>query len=266
MTERYSLACVKGRYEGESFPIADSVSIGRDPRRCRLAIPDSPDIGSLHCEIKVGPFGVTLTDMGSAGGTYVFGRRLSAGETVMLGDGDRFIIAEGVCEFKLLRDAAEAELPPLPQPPKPRVPVIAAIAVAVTVGVTVIFAYALANRDEFPDTPEREKNYGEQPESDKGIVGKWQLVEYGYRLEEGGGLGETVYGGFIIEFGSDGTFGGTYKGRYSVKGGTVTVGGKDYRFEIPPDDADRLTLSYDCYDETERGTVVEASMLFDRIK
>jgi len=291
MAELYSLVCTKGQYEGARFPINGYISIGRDPRRCQLLLPDAPDVSPLHCEIKVGPFGVTLTDIGSAKGTCVFGRKLLPGETVMLGNGDIFYIADGDNTFMLIAEQPEpTPPPPLPQsrplippiPPRYAKPiVIALVGVLSVVAIIVAVAVIVSNRSEFPDTsertePESSETEGTQstddsspsglfPQLSNGLIGKWQLTSYGYKIEEGGGLGEPVKDGFIIEFRNDGVYAGTYNGRYAVNGETVTIGGTEYRFEIPDDNADRLILSYDYYEETSCGTIIEASMLFDRI-
>jgi len=115
-----SLVCTKGQYAGANITINGSLSIGRDPKRCQLVISNANGISSMHCEIRAGANGITLTDMGSTNGTFVGGRKLSANETVTLNNGDSFYLADGGNEFKILAEQPVYQQPQPQSAPAPQ--------------------------------------------------------------------------------------------------------------------------------------------------
>jgi|GEM_PF-4659606 len=112
-----SLVCTKGQYSGANIAVNGSLSIGRDPNRCQLVISNAQGISSVHCDVRTAGNGLTLTDMGSTNGTFVNGRRLAANETVVLNNGDRFFLANGSNEFKIIQtvEQPQPQSAPVPQ-------------------------------------------------------------------------------------------------------------------------------------------------------
>ena len=97
------LFCTKGQLAGNSFPINDRISIGRDPQRCQVAYPtDAKGISSLHCEVMMQQGGIYLTDKGSTYGTFLAGgQKLAANQSVLLQQGAIFYLADPINEFKI---------------------------------------------------------------------------------------------------------------------------------------------------------------------
>ena len=86
---------VKGIYQGNSFPVRDSVLVGRDEKRCQLIYPQgTPGVSSVHCELKNIGGALQIIDRGSAYGTFLSsGERLPANLPRMLQIGDVFYLA-----------------------------------------------------------------------------------------------------------------------------------------------------------------------------
>ncbi len=86
------LQCLAGTFSGKRYFIEGEVRIGRDPARNDLVFPSQAEgISGVHCVIRAEKGGVMLQDLGSTYGTFLGdGRRLAAGETVMLKIGDKF--------------------------------------------------------------------------------------------------------------------------------------------------------------------------------
>jgi len=313
-----SLICTKGQYAGANFTINGSLSIGRDPKRCQLVISNANGISSMHCEIRAGANGITLTDMGSTNGTFVGGRKLSANEIVTLNNGDSFYLADGGNEFRIAADQPQFAQPvyqqPQPQyapPPQQYAPppqqyaqpqqpayqqpqpqyaqqspspikkkwiplaagalglvlVIVVVAVLIGKGNDGGSGSTVGGGNSNRSSDERTEGGGKtkSDESTNVVLGKWKLVSYTYTLEEGGGLAEPVSDEFIIEFRADGEYGGTYSGTYKIRGSTLTMDDEDFKFKIPEENTNRLILTQEYYEETSAGTIIEQSMLFDRI-
>lgn len=100
----YSVAEVKKK---PSNPFPERISIGRAPN-CDVVL-RVPFVSKLHAQVVVrDDGGLELTDQGSANGTEVNGRELSAGESVPLGIGDRMTF--GVLTVELVDAAAVFDL------------------------------------------------------------------------------------------------------------------------------------------------------------
>ncbi|MGN0034633.1 MAG: FHA domain-containing protein [Coriobacteriales bacterium] len=85
---RYLLECGK------------SLSVGRSSR-CDIRIDGNTNISRVHLSIRPDGAGAEITDIGSANGTFVKGRRLSKGQTERVGKDERFQIANEtfrICE------------------------------------------------------------------------------------------------------------------------------------------------------------------------
>lgn len=89
----------------QSIPLADLLTIGRSTTN-QLVLPDA-NASRRHCEIRAnGPGRFRLFDLGSANGTWVNGRRLTAPKD--LDDGDQVVIGNIVMRF-VAPEAAKAE-------------------------------------------------------------------------------------------------------------------------------------------------------------
>jgi len=99
--EAIQLVSAGGVLMGRSFPVAGTLTIGRDARRCNILFPASaPGISTVHCEVRPGAGGVFLTDLGSSYGTFLpGGKRLEPGRPVPLGRGGAFYLASGENQF-----------------------------------------------------------------------------------------------------------------------------------------------------------------------
>src|SRR4051794_4470521 len=79
----------EGKRQGTLIPVTGTVFvIGRD-EACQLR-PRAAEVSRFHAELKLGPGGVTIRDLGSSNGTMVNGRRL--GDACPLRHGDRLEI------------------------------------------------------------------------------------------------------------------------------------------------------------------------------
>jgi hypothetical protein len=74
-----------GGISGELFPLeGERVTIGRSPKSHIFL--DDVTVSRNHAEIRVGPGGVSLQDLGSLNGTYVNRRRIEVEEPLVDGD------------------------------------------------------------------------------------------------------------------------------------------------------------------------------------
>ena len=98
------LYCQGGPMAGATFPVHGTLRIGRDPAQCQIIFPaEAAGISALHCEIQQQPSGILLIDCNSTYGTFLLnGRKLNANESVVLGVGDGFYLAENQNLFKVL--------------------------------------------------------------------------------------------------------------------------------------------------------------------
>ncbi len=80
---------------GQKFVVTDTVSIGRDATRCKIAFPGTtPGISAVHCKVKATGSGVILMDLGSSYGTYLADKtKLAPNKTYELHTGDVFYLA-----------------------------------------------------------------------------------------------------------------------------------------------------------------------------
>lgn len=73
---------------------SESVVLGRSPSKAQLVIADEPKVSRSHCELRALPDGLKVTDLGSANGTYVSGRRLGSGSSAVVREGMTLGVAE----------------------------------------------------------------------------------------------------------------------------------------------------------------------------
>lgn len=92
-----------GPDKGKVFPLAlgDTLKIGRS-QSTQTHLTD-PRTSRVHCEVRVGDAGVTLSDCQSAGGTFVNGKRIGQqdvrpGDLIQVGDTQMRIVSDEVGE------------------------------------------------------------------------------------------------------------------------------------------------------------------------
>jgi signal transduction histidine kinase/ActR/RegA family two-component response regulator len=103
---------------GRVFILGETTVIGRDPA-CGIVLEDMM-VGRKHAEIRRGPGGHVLVDLGSRHGTYLNGARIGTGE-VQLRDGDEILIASVRLRYDLEQPAALREVAQVDSVPTPTV-------------------------------------------------------------------------------------------------------------------------------------------------
>ena len=73
---------------GEEFPIGQEVLVGREVE-CQISL-DSGHISRYHAKLSLTPDGVMVEDLRSTNGTFINGRRISAPQSLSIGDEVRF--------------------------------------------------------------------------------------------------------------------------------------------------------------------------------
>ena len=77
------LRCDHGALAGRDFTLKGKLVIGRDPARCDVVFPkDVTGVSRIHCTICYTERGVTVRDENSSYGTFMDGKRITAGEDV----------------------------------------------------------------------------------------------------------------------------------------------------------------------------------------
>jgi predicted component of type VI protein secretion system len=102
------LRVLSGPHAGETIAIRrGKLLIGRE-EDCHLR-PESEFVSRHHCVLLLDDYTLRIRDLGSKNGTFVNGRRLSTGETILLHD-DTISIGEMIGQI----DLAAAEIAGLP--------------------------------------------------------------------------------------------------------------------------------------------------------
>ena len=101
---KWQLRCIRGTLEGQVYPLADKLSIGRMQNN-DVAFPENTKgVSAKHCEVQFIGERVILQDLNSTYGTY-FGMdqkaKLQPNMEYSLKNGDVFILAEGGPAFRL---------------------------------------------------------------------------------------------------------------------------------------------------------------------
>lgn len=103
-----------------SMPV---LSIGRTPESGLML--DNHSISRRHAELRQGPQGMTLTDLGSANGTFIGEQRLLPNQPHLLTDGASFRIGPYLLLYRSSSvEPQEADEPPLALPEQPTLPPI----------------------------------------------------------------------------------------------------------------------------------------------
>ena len=87
--EKSSGYCLRSLKTGEEFPLQQEMLVGREVE-CQITL-DSGHISRYHAKLTLAPGGgVVVEDLRSTNGTFINGRRISAPQTLALGDEIRF--------------------------------------------------------------------------------------------------------------------------------------------------------------------------------
>jgi pSer/pThr/pTyr-binding forkhead associated (FHA) protein len=98
------LRVISGPHAGETFDVTrGKLLIGRE-EDCQLR-PESEFVSRHHCVLLVDDYTLRVRDLGSKNGTFVNGRRITSGETILLHD-DMLSIGEMICQVDLAQAAA----------------------------------------------------------------------------------------------------------------------------------------------------------------
>jgi predicted component of type VI protein secretion system len=93
------LRVLSGPHAGETIPVRrGKLLIGRE-EDCHLR-PESEFVSRHHCVLLVDDYTLRIRDLGSKNGTFVNGRRLGSGETILLHD-DTISIGEMIGQIDL---------------------------------------------------------------------------------------------------------------------------------------------------------------------
>lgn len=93
------LRVLSGPHAGEMMQIQrGKLLIGRE-EDCSLR-PDSEFVSRHHCVLLLDDYTLRIRDLGSKNGTFVNGRRIGTGETILLHD-DTISIGEMICKIDL---------------------------------------------------------------------------------------------------------------------------------------------------------------------
>lgn len=89
------LRVLEGPGRGTVLVLSGTQTLGRG-EGCDLVLPD-PGVSREHAQVRTGPEGTELVDLGSTNGTYVNGRRVSR---CRLHHGDRLQLGGVVLEYR----------------------------------------------------------------------------------------------------------------------------------------------------------------------
>jgi pSer/pThr/pTyr-binding forkhead associated (FHA) protein len=91
---------VSGPFSGKTFEISrGKLIVGRE-EDCHLRL-DSEFVSRHHCALLLDDYTVRIRDLGSKNGTFVNGRRVGSGETILLHDD---VVAIGEMTFQINLD------------------------------------------------------------------------------------------------------------------------------------------------------------------
>jgi pSer/pThr/pTyr-binding forkhead associated (FHA) protein len=107
-----TLRVLSGPHSGETIAIRrGKLLIGRE-EDCHLR-PESEFVSRHHCVLLLDDYTLRIRDLGSKNGTFVNGRRVGSGETILLHD-DTISIGEMIGQIDLTPAAAAADPAALP--------------------------------------------------------------------------------------------------------------------------------------------------------
>ena len=97
------IVCEKGALAGTTYPIGNSLIIGRDSRRCSVCFPvETKGVSGVHCEIRRIANGFAIIDLGSSYGTTLgSGEKLTPNVPVPLQNRTYFMIGSAEQLFQI---------------------------------------------------------------------------------------------------------------------------------------------------------------------
>ncbi len=94
----------RGAFAGRRFALEAELTVGRDPKRCRLVYPPgTKGISGVHCVLRYQKGRLTVTDLGSTYGTAVNGRKIAPNAPCSLSVGDRICLGSNQEEFQVAK-------------------------------------------------------------------------------------------------------------------------------------------------------------------
>ena len=109
---RASLTVLSGPFAGEKIAVSHGkLLIGREVD-CHLR-PESALISRHHCALLLDDYTLRVRDLGSRNGTYVNGRRIGNGETILI-NGDHVSVGDMACQVDVHPEAPNADEPTTP--------------------------------------------------------------------------------------------------------------------------------------------------------
>lgn len=103
------LAVLSGSFAGQTIEIPrGKLLIGREVD-CRLR-PENALVSHHHCVLLLDEYTLRIRDLGSKNGTFVNGRRIGSGETILL-DGDTVTVGDMGCRVEIREETADAQVP-----------------------------------------------------------------------------------------------------------------------------------------------------------
>lgn len=94
----------RGAFAGRRFALEAELTVGRDPKRCRLIYPSgTKGISGAHCVLRYQKGRLTVTDLGSTYGTAVNGRKIAPDAPCPLSVGDRICLGSNQEEFQVAK-------------------------------------------------------------------------------------------------------------------------------------------------------------------
>ena len=97
----FAITGIQGVYQGQRFPIDDSIILGRDSNRCHIIFENTAGVSRVHCLLQIKHNDCILRDLHATYGTFLNQRRLADGEEVLLQDGDVFSLGNQENSFQL---------------------------------------------------------------------------------------------------------------------------------------------------------------------
>ncbi len=103
----WTLHAISGALAGQTFTVAGSLTLGRDPAQCDVVLAaDGAKVSRRHCTLTVQGRDLLLQDCGSSNGTYLAtGEQLSRGQSRQMQDRDRFFLGSRSVAFEIRRRA-----------------------------------------------------------------------------------------------------------------------------------------------------------------
>ena len=88
--------------DGKRYPLGHKLLMGRDPKRCKVALPrDASGVSAVHCSVRFDGTRVTVTDEKSSYGTFIGETRLAPGKPTVMHRGQTLYLGSKKNGFTL---------------------------------------------------------------------------------------------------------------------------------------------------------------------